>query len=349
MSPAMIALIGAVIAVLVLLANNAGLAIIVASLVIPTVAIVELTRRDAFEEEPLWATPAMIGWGAVVGILMAIAMSSIASEWWVDGATLHVGAAGFGGAAAEAAGRPGVGVLLLNGVVLPAVGLTLAAMGPYSLRRNLVFRNEVMDGITLGVAAGSGLATGTTIVYVWPLVRGEHPNGGSVADWTAMLIGVLVTRPIIFGLAVGLICAGIWHVALTQKSVDLSLPVAAGVGGAILFTFGDLLIQPSGTRWELTWHVLIAIGLGIVGKAVFQRAIAQDRMTALRSGRRVVCSACGANSPAGLFCARCGAPLPSATTSPAGAAPDAETGPIDIPSAEPGAANSGTETNRSPR
>lgn len=313
-TPSTIAVAGSLLAVIVLLGNEPGLAIIVASLVIPMAAIVELARRDAFEDEPVWASPAMIGWGVLAGIVMAVIASAIASEWWISGAPLHVGAAGFGGAAADREGTPGVFVLLMNGIVLTAAGLALAAIGPYALRRFPIFRNEVMDGVTLGVAAGSGLATGTTIVYVWPFIGGDHPRGGTVADWTAMLIGVLITRPIIFGLAAGLICAGIWHVSLSQRSFDLSFPVAVGVGGGVLFTFGDLLVQPSGTRPELAWHVVMALGLALASRIVFGRAITQDRSNRAANTTRVVCRNCGALTPAGQFCGSCGAPLTNRVT-----------------------------------
>jgi hypothetical protein len=159
------------------------------------------------------------------------------------------------------------------------------------------------------VAAGSGLATGTAIVFVWPITGGARPHGGSVADWTALLIGVLVTRPVVFGLAVGLVCAGIWHVSLSQRSFDLSLPVACGVGGAVVFTFGDLLAQPSGTRTELAWHVIAALGLAIAARVVFGRGLAHDRAVSVAAGRRVVCPNCASLTPAGQFCAICGAPL----------------------------------------
>lgn len=331
-SPTMIAAAGGVLTLLLLLGNRPGLAIVVASLVIPAAALFELNRRDAFEDEPRWAIPAMLGWGALIGIVIGAIGAVIAAAWWIDGAPLHVGAAGFGGAAADREGPPGFAVLVLNGIALSAAGLTLAALGPYALRRYPVFRNEVMDGITLGVAAGSGLATGTTIVYVWPIISGSGPSGGSVADWTALLIGVLITRPIILGLTVGLVCGGVWHVALSQRSVDLSLPVGIGVGGAVLFALGDLLVQPSGTRVELLWHVLVAIGLVLAARVLFGRGLATDRVAGALRVSRVVCPNCGSLTPAGQFCAVCGQPLRpgGAPTAP----PDDATAPIELVEAE---------------
>lgn len=308
-APGRVVIAGAVLALIALLVNNAGLAIIIASLVIPAAGLVELSRRDLFEHEPRWSSPAMLGWGVVVGIVMATIGTIIAAEWWIDGAPLHVGAAGFGGAAADREGTPGFAVLLLNGIVLPALGVAFTAMGPYAMRRFPEFRNEVMDGVTLGAAAGCGLATGTTIVFVWPIITGDHPNGGSVADWTALVMGVLVTRPIIFGLAVAFVCAGLWHVALSQRSADLFIPAGIGLGGAIVFVFGDLLVQPSGTRAELLWHVLVAAALALGARIVMRRALAQDRIAHPTATSRVICPTCGSSTPAGTYCAVCGATL----------------------------------------
>jgi hypothetical protein len=298
-----------VLALLSLLSNNAGLAIIFASLIIPIGLLVELSRRDLVREEPRWTLPAMLGWGIAVGIVMAALGSVVAAEWWIDGAALHVGAAGFGGEAADQEGSAGFAVLLFNGIVLPVLGVTVAALGPYYMRRYPIFRNEVMDGVILGAAAGCGLATGTTIVFVWPILGGGSVSGGSVADWTALVLGVLVTRPIIFGLAVSFVCAGVWHVAMTQRTVDLLLPVAIGSVGVIVFGFGDLLVQPNGTRSELFWHVLVAVALLAAMRIVLARALAQDRLTRLARGTKVICKVCGAMTPPGQFCAACGSPL----------------------------------------
>src|SRR5215213_1139758 len=309
LSPRNIAIGGAVLALLSLLSNNAGLAIIFASLIIPIRLLVELSRRDLVREEPRWTLPAMLGWGIAVGIVMAVLGSVVAAEWWIDGAALHVGAAGFGGEAADQEGSPGFAVLLFVGIVLPVLGVTVAALGPYYMRRYPIFRNEVMDGVILGAAAGCGLATGTTIVFVWPILGGGSVSGGSVADWTALVLGVLVTRPIIFGLAVSFVCAGVWHVAMTQRTVDLLLPVAIGSGGVIVFGFGDLLVQSNGTRSELFWHVLVAVALLAATRIVLARALAQDRLTRMAGGNKVICSVCGAATPPGQFCAACGSPL----------------------------------------
>lgn len=326
-SPARIAYAGVAVSVVALLFNSPGLAIILASLIVPAIALLEIPRRDVYENEPRWSSPAMLGYGAIVGIVFGAAAAATAASLWIEGAALHVGAAGFGGQAADIAGTPGFGVLLINGIALAAGSVAVASFGPYALRRYPVFRNEVMDGVTLGIAAGFGLATGTTIVQVWPMLSGSGANGASVSDWTAMLFGLLVTRPIILGLVTSFVCAGLWHVALTQRTPDLVLPVGAGLGGAIVFAFGDLLVQPSGARIELVWHLVVVIGLGVAARFIFRRAIAQDRRSVTgATGIRTVCRSCGSITPASAYCAVCGAPLTPELPKP----PAVEAEPIEI-------------------
>lgn len=308
-TPGLILIAGSVAVLLALLSNSPGMAIVLASLLIPAVALVELPRRDAYENEPRWSSPAMVLWGIGVGIVTGVIASFVASEWWIKGAALHAGASGFGGSAADLAGRPGAGVLLINGVLVAAAAIALAAFGPYLLRRYPVFRNEVMDGVTLGAAAGAGLATGTTIVAVMPLLNDDRSSGGSVADWSAMLLGLLVTRPIIFGIAVALVCAGLWRTSLTARSIDLGLPMAVGLGGVVVFWIGDLIVQPSGTRPELIWHLMVAAGMAVAARLFVASALAFDRTSAGVGTGRTVCPVCRSSTPAGAFCAVCGSSL----------------------------------------
>ncbi|MER3439685.1 MAG: hypothetical protein C4346_19990, partial [Chloroflexota bacterium] len=86
--------------------------------------------------------------------------------------------------------------VLFVGLLLPLVAELLKLTGPLFLRQQAAFRNEVMDGAILGAASGGGYAVAAAIVYFWPLLQNDPPPG-SVANWTAALIGVLVVRPAI--------------------------------------------------------------------------------------------------------------------------------------------------------
>lgn len=316
-SPTVILGIGLAITLLLLLANRPGAAIILASLILPIIVAVELPRRDVFENEPRWGSPALVLWGLAVGLLIAALDAWITGNYWIDLAILHVGAAGFGGEAASAAGSPPIGLLLLSGVLLTALAAAGCVAGAIGARRFPEFRNEAMDGVTLGAAAGGGFATGTTIVYLLPLLSDRRTPVASVADWTSTLIGLLVTRPLIYGMAISMICAGVWLVALSQSSRDLLLPVGFGLGGLLLFATVDLIVEPLGTRWELLWHLVATGLLAAAFTVVFRHAHDHDVRVATGDGSRVVCPQCRAITPIGQFCAHCGATIgPSPSTSP---------------------------------
>jgi len=339
--PRTVAVIGGALALLALLANDPGVAIVIASLIVPAAMLVELPKRDLLENEPRWGAPAMLAWGLLVGVLVSAINAALVAELWIDGAALHVGAAGFGGAAAEREGGAPIVLLLLGGIVMPAVAIALTVAGPVGLRRYPIFRNEVMDGVTLGGAAGGGFATGSTLVFVWPMVAAGRSGGGSAADWTATLIGLFLTRPLIFAIAAALVCVGLWRVAITQHSPDLVVPAACGVGGVIVFALGDLVAQPQGARVELLWHLVAVVGLIFVARPFAAGALAQDRRLVASSRARIICPSCRSMTPPGQFCAVCGRPLAATPAEAAAdtnfaATPEAPPDPVvDVSPAEP--------------
>jgi len=105
-----------------------------------------------------------------------------------------------------------------------------------------------MDGVTLG-SPPQWLGHRTTIVFVWPIISGNHPR---VALWPIgrHYFGVLITRPVIFGLAVGLMLRRRLHVSITQVRSISAWPVQSVWAAALLFTSG--FARPAaGTRAEL--------------------------------------------------------------------------------------------------
>jgi RsiW-degrading membrane proteinase PrsW (M82 family) len=308
---AWIVAIGVVLIVASLLVGSAGLAILFTVFVIPTLALRYLSSIDLIEREPWYVILAVIIIGGLVGIFMGLIGQGITDRLWIDHADFNVGAAGYGGRFAAAAGEPSALMILFGGMILPAVSVLLLMIGPLLFRRLQAFRNEVMDGLTLGAAAGFGFAAATAIVYYWPMIgEGKHPTA-PLEDWTATLIGLAVVRPLLFGAVTAMIGAGIWHYALSARTADLAVPVVLGLGGLIIYSIGDVLTQPSGARTELLWNaIILAIGLFIALRLVLQKALRHDRQIIGDSSQRTVCPNCHRVTPTGAFCAHCGHPLP---------------------------------------
>lgn len=299
---------GLLLLLLALLLNSAGLALLIASAIVPVALAVELPRWDVYENEPRWGLVAVMIWGWGIGLFTALVGSAIVAALWIDGAPIHAGAAGFGGPAAVAQGRVPIGVLLFAGLLLPAVASILILAGPLTLRQFPPFRNEIMDGVSLGAAAGAAFAAGTAAVAVWPIfAHGVQPAGG-VSDWTALGIGLFITRPLIYAAGIALPCAGVWKVMLSPEEESSRIPVLTGLAALIVFTLGDLLTQGTGARAELLWHVLVLAGLGAAFRAATRQAISRDRAMLTGAGF-VICSTCQRPTPDGAFCVHCGAPL----------------------------------------
>jgi len=235
----------------------------------------------------------------------------LTGAFWIEGATFYAGAAGYGARFAEAEGTPPIGWIALGGVIIPAIVVIACAIAPVFLRRWPVMRNEVMDGVTLGAAAGSGYAAATAVVHYWPaIVQGQNP-GGDVSDWSATLVGLIVLRPLIYGAFAAILCASIWQYAIDQRAASLTRGVVFGVGGIILFSIVDLLIQPAGAAAELLWHLVVIVALWFVTRSAIRDALRHDALAVANSGRMVQCENCGRLTPDGLYCAHCGATLAS--------------------------------------
>jgi hypothetical protein len=168
-----------VLAVLVsLLLNNAGIAILLSVFLVPVLALLYLTDLDLFEREPWPAILGALGAGAVIGLLFGTIGAWLTGAFWIEGATFYAGAAGYGARFAEAEGSPPIVWILLGGVVIPAIVVIACAIAPVFMRRWPVLRNEIMDGVTLGAATGSGYAAATAVVHFWPaILHGQNPGG----------------------------------------------------------------------------------------------------------------------------------------------------------------------------
>jgi hypothetical protein len=312
-----IAATGLVLVLIAMLADSAGLAILIGLFIVPVLILRYLSAIDLFEREPWWG----IGGAAAAGLLGGLIVGGIGhflvDRLWIENAPLRVGAAGFGGNAAENAGSAPFSVLFLCGLILPALAEVVKLATPVFMRQWPEFRNEVMDGITLGAAAGGAFAAGTAIVHFWPVITRGDSVGVGLSEWTGMLLGLAVVRPLIQMATTALLGAALWQYSLKQSSEGLILPVAAGAGGAIFYGLSDIVVQPIGTTFELFWSVLVAAVLLYFLRIVIRQALAQDAQALGLNGQRVICGNCGRVTPVGAFCAICGAPLGKAPAAPA--------------------------------
>jgi hypothetical protein len=291
-----------------LLFDRAGIAIAIATSIVPLAVVAELRRMDRTDDEPRWGMPVALLWGWSVGVVAGGIGVFAVDQLWYESPGINAGAVGFGGAAAQAAGSPPLSLLFLHGIVLTMSAAVVTFAGPLALRRSERFRDDLLDGLGIGAAAGSAFGAGAAVVGFWPLLTGSPPQS-SVGDWTALLIGALLTRPLIYGLALAIACAGIWRARVDGRQDVAALPVTAAIAGLVVFALGDLFAQARGPRLELAWHAVSLIGLWSLFRATARDALQQEQLLADASGSRIRCPACGAFTTEGGYCSTCGARL----------------------------------------
>ena len=292
-----------------MLANEAGIAIVIVAGTVAAMVVALFRAADLFEDEPLRPIAAVALAGLVAGLVISVMSDIVVDQLWLDGATFNAGAAGFGGRAAEAAGSPPIAVIALVGVGLPLLGAALTMLGPLLFRRLPAYRNEVLDGLTLGSSAGAGFAVAATAVYFLPLITGDRKASGSVAEWTATILGVGVIRPLVVTLTASLLGAALWQYGLSRRGRDTLRFALPGLFGIVVFTEIDLLVQPSGTAVELGWLMVSLAILGMAVRSDLAAALRKDRAAFGSGTGRVRCPSCRSITPKGTYCARCGAPL----------------------------------------
>ena len=301
-----VVVIAATLALIALLADEAGLALVVAAVAAPLLLVESLIRRDVFDRLKPAALLAVAATGIVAGAVIGALSVIVTDNLWLDDRRVDVASLGLGARAADGDGSPPILVLALSGLLLPAAGVGLAMAAPLYLRRWAAFRNEVMDGVIFGAAAGGGYATGLAIAYLWPLLGGDA-IAGDVPEWTVAAIGVILLRPVILVATAALVGAAIWRYDLTGRGRDLLVPLAAGLAWAIAYAFVSLFAGGWQPTVGLVWSAGVLIAVTTVGRSVVNEAVRHDRRW-LTEGH-VVCPTCRSVTPAGKFCSACRAPL----------------------------------------
>lgn len=298
------------IALIALLANDIGIALLATTAITPVLLILTLSQLDVFEREsPLLSAGAALA-GVIGGLIIGGIMSWAAREWWFSTGGVNHGAAGYGADYAKAAGQAPFLLILGNGILLPAIGVAAALLGPIALRRFGQFRNEAMDGLVLGALGGAGYVFGAAIVFVLPVIGDGGPDL-SVRHWTLLVVGLALLRPLVVTAGAAVFAAGLWRSMMTERSSALVIPAIAGAGGIVLLYLGTMFLEPRSLALEVGWNLLLTIVLAAALGWELRQAIAFDRRVIGANRTRVTCPSCGQVTPRGAYCAHCGQPLPA--------------------------------------
>jgi protease prsW family protein/zinc ribbon protein len=287
-------------AVLVVGFSLAGLlpgAIVGAAFLVPATYLIYVYDMNLWEESPV---PVVLALFLFTGLLAA--GISIGFFQWLfrDQLVALIASTGNPGGV----GRIPVGSLLVFAVALPVVAEVAKELGPLWLARRAEF-DDMIDGFTFGVAAGTAYAAFETVVAFAAVFRFGHVSvTDNLASWLVIVVNLMLVKSLIYGSATGIAVAS--FSGRGQGYDGLSPSYAANFGLAVvanvLYWLGIRLLAyaPFGQALGLLWGLLIATALIVRVRVMLHAALLEAAVEDAANERR----AKGATTETG-FCPEC--------------------------------------------
>ena len=212
---------------------------------------------------------------------------------------------------------------LVSSLIGAVLAVALAQVGPVTLARRPKF-DDLIDGLTFGVAAGSSFAAGETLTASWKYLANSplRIDDAETMRWIADLLEVGLFKPLIVGAVVGLVVAAFSGVGEGPGRFTYSYLTTSLLALVLLFLWyagnGALAgIANGSTRVvaSLAWSLVVAGYLILRLRVVMHTALieaaaeAAARGSSLKSANIGVgyCPECGVALIDGAnFCSTCG-------------------------------------------
>jgi RsiW-degrading membrane proteinase PrsW (M82 family) len=275
-------------------------AFVAAALVVPAVYVVYMYDVNQWEDQPLAVVLGAIGAAAALGVGFTFL--------WHAG-LLHddLAPVDFDGNGAGSIRWSSLVVLVL---LVPIVGELLKQVGPILLARRPAF-DDMIDGLTFGVAAGAAFAAAETIV----VNRGLFSTFGQVDSpdagfWVSLILSAAVVKPLVYGAATGIAVASFSGLG---SGYDGFKPgyfrgLAEALVANILFQGGLFLAArlegTTGAVVGLVWGALIAAALVVRLRYLLHFAVLEAALEASSQGTQLKDAARGT-----AYCPSCEMPL----------------------------------------
>jgi hypothetical protein len=277
-------------------------AFVAAALVVPAVYVVYMYDVNEWEDQPL---------GVVLGAVAAAAALGVGFTFlW------HAGLLGdelspvdFEGNGPGSISWTGFLVLVL---LVPMVSEVLKQVGPILLARRPAF-DDMIDGLTFGVAAGAAYAAAETIVVNRGLFstfgQVDSPNAGF---WVSLILSAAIVKPIVYGAATGIAVASFSGLGAGYDGFKPAYfrGLAEALAANILFQAGLFFAAriggTGGAVLGLAWGVLIAVVLVVRLRYLLHFAVLEAALEASAAGVTLKDSARGT-----AYCPSCEMPLPA--------------------------------------
>ena len=172
-------------------------AFVAAAVVVPAIYVVYMYDVNQWEDQPIGVVLGAIGAAAALGV-------GFTFLWHAGILDSNISSVNFDG---NGAGGVRWSSLLVLVLLVPIVGEVLKQVGPLVLAGRPQF-DDMIDGLTFGVAAGAAFAAAETIVVNRGLFSSfgqvDSPNAGF---WVSLILSAAVVKPIVYGAATGIAVA----------------------------------------------------------------------------------------------------------------------------------------------
>jgi hypothetical protein len=275
-------------------------AFVAAAVVVPAIYVVYMYDVNQWEDQPLGVVLGAIGAAAALGV-------GFTFLW-------HAGILGDDLSPVNFDGNGSGGVrwssLLVLVLLVPIVSEGLKQVGPLVLASRPAF-DDMIDGLTFGVAAGAAYAAAETIVVNRGLFSSfgqiDSPNAGF---WVSLILSAAVVKPIVYGAATGIAVASFSGLGAGYDGFKpgyfrgLAEALAANIvfqGG--LF-FAARLEGTKGAVVGLVWGALVAAVLVVRLRYLLHFAVLEAALEAASTGSELKDTAHGT-----AYCPSCEMPL----------------------------------------
>jgi hypothetical protein len=270
--------------ILILGATALGLlpiAIAAAAFLIPLAYLVYIDDVNLWEEAP---AAVVVGLFIATGAL-AVLVSLFFYDWVFDGQWASFSG---GGRARGGIGALSFPALLIFAVLLPVVAEVAKNVFAVLLASRDAF-DDMIDGLTFGVAAGTAYAAfETLVVYSSVFTAQEFRTESGIGSWIVVVLNVMVVKSLIYGTATGIAVAafsgkGEGYDGFTPAYfANFGLAVVANIA----FWLGVRLLAylPFGNMLGLLWGLVILAGLVLKIRMMLQVALLEAAVEAAAKG-----------------------------------------------------------------
>ncbi len=173
-------------------------AILAAAFSVPLVYLLYIYDLNVWEDTPAPVVGLVLILTGVLGALVSL----VFYRWVFEDQFLElIGSTGAGFDTVP------VGAFLLFVLLLPVIAELAMNIGPVLLARLPRF-DDMIDGLTFGVAAGTAYAAAETIVAYWSVfTSGELHTTQGVGNWIPVVLSLMIVKALVYGTATGLAVA----------------------------------------------------------------------------------------------------------------------------------------------